>query len=138
MQCSACKREMVQLFLSQACDHCDFGVPKERLHRGFVVYRKPADNQSQYEDYVFRTRMDAERWQRAAGYEGRPDVTIREVYSLMPYRWHLSRGTLRDVVLADMMFEVFPDHKYEPLPHRCFLSQDETSEPEREGVELNP
>lgn len=118
MQCQICKREMVQLFLTQACDHCDYGVPKERLHRGFVVYRG-ANDTGTCEEYVFRTRMDAERWRTAAGREG---CEIHEVYSLTPFRWHLSRGTLRDVVLADHMFEIFPDHRYEPLPHRAFLA----------------
>ena len=118
MYCEKCRRQMVQLFLSQACDHCDYGVPKERLHRGFVVHRDASEAGS-CEEYVFRTRMDAERWRVAAGREG---CEIREVYSLTPFRWHLSRGTLRDVVLADHMFEIFPDHRYEPLPHRAFLA----------------
>lgn len=124
MQCPTCKREMVQLFLSQACDYCDYGVPKEKLHRGFIVYMRRSDadvTSAPCEEYVFRTRMDAERWRTAAGRDG---ADIHEVFSLMPFRWHLSRGTLRDVVLADHMFEVFSDHKYEPLPHRCFLSPD--------------
>ncbi len=34
---------MVQLFLTQVCDYCDYGVPKDRLHRGFVVYRDPGE-----------------------------------------------------------------------------------------------
>jgi len=117
---------MVQLFLTQACDYCDYGVPKERLHRGFIVYRGIADS-GQCEEYVFRTRMDAERWRTAAGREG---CEIFEVYSLTPFRWHLSRGTLRDVVLADHMFEIFPDHRYEPLPHRAFLATMPTTERE--------
>lgn len=118
--CPTCKRTMVQLFLTQACDHCDYGVPKERLHRGFIVFRG-MEEKGTCEEYVFRTRMDAERWQTAAGREG---FEIRDVYSLTPFLWHLSRGTLRDVVLADHMFEIFPDHRYEPLPHRAFLCQD--------------
>jgi len=109
---------MVQLFLTQACDYCDYGLPKERLHRGFIVHRSTGEAGSR-EEYVFRTRMDAERWRTAAG---RDDCVIHEVYSITPFRWHLSRGTLRDVVLADHMFEIFPDHRYEPLPHRAFLA----------------
>jgi hypothetical protein len=111
---------MVQLFLTQACDYCDYGLPRDRLHRGFIVYRPEAEPRGR-EEYVFRTRMDAERWRTAAG---RDECEIQEVYSLSPFRWHLSRGTLRDVVLADHMFEIFPDHRYEPLPHRAFLATD--------------
>jgi hypothetical protein len=129
---------MVQLFLTMACDYCDYGVPKEKLHRGFIVYRAAtpgaASDRNSVEEYVFRTRMDAERWRTAAGREG---CSINEVYSLMPFRWHLSRGTLRDVVLADHMFEIFPDHRYEALPHRAFLAADQ-SDPEREAISLDP
>lgn len=119
--CPKCKRLMTQLFLSQACDHCDYGVTKDRLHRGFIVHRESDADSESIAEYVFRTRMDAERWRTAAGREG---CEIHEVYSLTPFRWNLSRGTLRDVVLADQMFEIFPDHRYEPLPHRAFLWHD--------------
>jgi hypothetical protein len=119
--CPTCKRLMVQLFLTTACDYCDYGVPKDSLHRGFIVYRAdltPSETGSIGDEYVFRSRMDAERWRTAAG---REDSAIRTVYSIQPFRWHLSRGTLRDVVLADHMAEVYETHKYEPLPHRVFL-----------------
>jgi hypothetical protein len=119
-KCPTCKRKMVQLFLTQACDHCDYGIPKDRLHRGFIVAQGVVDPaEERHEEYVFRTRMDAERWRTAAGRDGQD---IREVFSIEAFRWHLSRGTLRDVVLADHMFEIFPDHRYEPLPHRAFLA----------------
>jgi len=110
---------MKQIFLTVACDYCDFGIPKERLHRGFVVYRGP-DTSGATEEYVFRTLIDAQRWQTVAG---REDNQIYEVFSLNPFRWHLSRGTLRDVVLADHMVEIFPDHRYQPLPNRAFLGK---------------
>lgn len=115
MQCTTCKREMTQLFFSQACDYCEYGFPPDRLHRGFIVYRE-----NQQETYVFRSRMDAERWRVAASHD---ECEIREVHSLNPFNWHLSRGTLRDVVLATHMIEIFPDHRYEPLPHRAFLAK---------------
>lgn len=118
MRCTTCKREMVQLFLSEACDHCDFGPPKEKLHTGFVVYPKSEDKVR--EEYVFRTPLDAERWRAAAGRDG---CEIRRVYSTAPFRWHLSRGSLRDAVLADHVFEVFTDHRFEQLPHRAFLAK---------------
>lgn len=118
MQCVTCKREMVQLVYSQACDYCDFGPPKDKLYPGFVVYRKPEAKVR--EEYVFRTRLDAERWRTAAGREG---CEISKVYSVAPFRWQFSRGTLRDLVLADHIFEVFSDHRFELLPHRAFLAE---------------
>jgi hypothetical protein len=115
MTCPACKRTMSALFLSTACDYCDFGVPKERLHKGYVVY---GPGSAFTEEYVFKTHADAERWREMAG---RQCCAIRAVYSLTPYRWHLSRGSMRDVMLADHMFEIFKDHRFEPKPNRAFL-----------------
>ena len=117
MICQTCKRPMTQLFLSTACDYCDFGVPKERLHRGFVLFCAARPNQ---EEYVFRTRIDAGRWAVAAG---RMNCEVREVYSLAPFQWHESRGTVHGLVLANHMVEVFPDHRFEPLPNRVFLAE---------------
>lgn len=117
MKCPTCTREMAQLFLTAACDYCDFGVPQERLHRGYIVNRG-ADDDGKQEEYVFRGRMDAERWRTAAG---RENCEVMEVYSIEPFQWHLSRGWLRDVILADHMYEIFPDHRYEPGPHRAFI-----------------
>jgi hypothetical protein len=130
-QCPTCKREMVQLFLTQACDYCDYGPAKDTLHRGFIVFRDE-NHQGIREEYVFRTRMDAERWRTAAG---REEASIREVYSSQPFRWHLSRGTLRDVVLADHMFEIFDSHRFEALPHRAFLSPNDVDDA---GNDTNP
>jgi hypothetical protein len=110
---------MVPLFVTEVCDACDFGVTKEKLFRGFIVYGRYPTHVT-CEEYVFRTRIDADRWRTAAG---REDCTIREVYSLTPFQWHASRGTLQDVILADHIFEVFADHRFEPLPNRCFLGE---------------
>jgi hypothetical protein len=126
MQCQTCKREMNQLFYSQACDYCDYGVPKESLHRGFSVLGKMPVPGTSTSEYVFRTRTDAELWRVASGREG---YEICPVYSTTPFRWHLSRGTLRGVVLADSMFEVFADHRYEPLPNRAFFVKEEDPKP---------
>lgn len=116
MTCPTCKRQTIALFLSTACDHCDYGPAREKLHRGYIVYGPSATT----EEYVLRTRADAERWRQASG---RLCCEVREVYSLTPFQWHVSRGTL-EVVLADAMFEVFKDHRYEPVGHRAFLASE--------------
>jgi hypothetical protein len=116
---------MTQLFLTQACDHCDYGVDRACVHRGYLI-RGDVDPAEDAEDgvlataYVFRTTLDAERWRTAAGRENWP---IYEALSLTPYRWILSRGTLRDVALADAMFEIFADHRFEALPNRAWLGE---------------
>lgn len=116
MRCPNCERELVPVLLSVACDYCDFGVPSEKLHRGYIVLRSDPP----FEDYVFRTRMDADRWRQAVNCGG---FAIYSVYSLTPYHWHMSRGTLQNIVLADHLFEVFASHRYAPRPHRCFLGE---------------
>lgn len=129
MQCPTCKREMAPLFTTQACDYCDFGVAKDKLHSGFVVYNDNPNDPPPREEYVFRTRMDADRWRSASDRAGH---SIFKVWSLSPFQWEMSRGTLRDVVLADHIYEVYPNHRYEPLPNRCFLASEkeiETSSP---------
>lgn len=123
MQCPACKREMTQLFLSEACDHCDFGPPRGTLHRGFIVGRPATGSESKTveEEYVFQTRLGAESWRAAASRHG---CEVHEICSLVPFHWHLSRGVLRDVVLAEHRYEIFRDHRFEPLPHRAFLAKE--------------
>lgn len=116
MICPTCKRAMVELFTSTGCDHCDYGPPMEKLHRGFAVL-PPVTCANPH--YVFRTRLDAERWM---GVVGTLPCEIREVLSLEPYRWHLSHGVVRDLVFADHVFDIFEDHRYEPLPHRAFIA----------------
>lgn len=120
MKCQQCKREMVELFTSCRCDWCDFEPTATKLHRGFIVQGKPVRDACVMAPmyYVFRTIGDADRWRKAVGYEAHP---IDEVSSLDAFRWQLSRGVISDVVLADHMFEVFQDHRYEPLPHRAFI-----------------
>lgn len=117
MTCPTCKRSMTALFLTTACDYCDYGVAPDKLHRGFIVF---GSGSVTVEEYVFQTVADAEAWRVASGRDG---CTVRAVYSLVPFRWHLSRGCLQNVTLADHMFEIFPNHRYEPLPHRAFLME---------------
>lgn len=117
MNCESCKRSMTSLFTSCSCDWCDFAPPIAKLHRGYVV--PDVHVSSDGFSYVFRTIGDAERWRTVAGYATSPIV---EVHSLEPFRWHLSRGVIENVVLADHMFEIFKTHRYEPLPHRAFIT----------------
>lgn len=118
MKCQTCKRAMVELFMSTRCDWCDFGPKIDDVHRGFAVLATSA-GYLPGNNYVFRTMLDAERWRTAAGAER---CEIKTVYSLECFRWHLSHGVVRDVVYADQPFEIFPDHRYEPLPHRAFIA----------------
>lgn len=116
MRCDNCKRKMMPLFISYVCNHCDGIRDEHELDRGFVVWRgRPWGSQ----EYVFRTRKDAERWRVINGLHGCP---IREVLTEDSFNWRRSGGFIEDLELADHLFEVFEDHRYEPGPHRAFIA----------------
>jgi len=116
VQCPNCKREMKMLFVSQACDHCDFGVDVSKLHRGYVMWSE-GEQAARFacEEYVFNTPQHAEKWRERCG---RSNYQIRAVYSLDEFRW--STGT-EGIQYCTIPYLIFPDHKYEPLPGRAFL-----------------
>jgi hypothetical protein len=109
---------MRPLFVTYACDFCDGLTKPGLLHRGFVVWRGLHPTGAR-EEYVFPTRADADRYRSAARlchYE------IREVLSETQIHWHPSRGTIRGLDLADHLYTIYPDHRFEPGPYRAFLA----------------
>jgi len=118
VRCSECHREMTALFLSFVCDYCDGLRADPAPYQGFVVYRGPRDGHAR-EEYVFRSLRDAERWRKIQRLEG---CEIRKVESSAEFRWRASTGTVRDLELADRLFEIFPDHRYAPAPNRAHVS----------------
>lgn len=109
---------MRALFYSWVCEHCE-GLPEGDYDRGYVVWR---DRPPASEEYVFRTKEDAERWRAHKQYGEKP---IRIVLSEQPFRWRMSNGTITDVELADHLFEIYPDHRFEPGPYRAFLAPEQ-------------
>lgn len=124
MTCPTCKRPMLALFLSTACDHCDYGPAREKLHRGYIVYREQYaqawEKGEGYEDNIFRTPVDADRWREAAGLPG----PVREVYSLSVFEWKMTTGCLQNLCVASKLHEIFRDHRYEPVGQRAFLGSE--------------
>lgn len=116
MLCPLCNRPMTALFISWVCDYCDGADLSGPFDRGYVVWR---DRPPASEEYVFRTWEDAERWRRHMRLDGRP---IKLVLTASAFRWRRSQGTLTDVVLADHRFQIYPDHRFAPGPHRAFLA----------------
>jgi hypothetical protein len=116
MLCQNCQRPMRALLLSLACDYCD-GQGDAFDFRGFVVLRK--DRTLPCEEYVFATRADAERWRELNGLY---DAEIREVRGDKPFRWQPSRGTVRGIILADRLFEIWPERDFVPKPNRAVLA----------------
>lgn len=123
MKCPKCNQEMRLLFISYACDRCDGLVADEMKDesldfRGFIVIDSKATLPQEH--YVFATRADATKW-RDLNYSN-PPREIKEVRGSRPFRWYPSRGTVRGIILADRLFEVYPaDHKYDSRPNRCSL-----------------
>lgn len=107
---------MRPMLVSSVCDHCD-GLADALDFRGFVVLRR--DRTLPCEEYVFATRADAERWRELNGLF---EADIKEVRGAHPFRWQPSRGTVRGIILADRLFEIFPDHKHEDRPNRAYLA----------------
>jgi hypothetical protein len=105
---------MLQLFTSCVCEHCD-GTPVGDFFRGWVVWPERPDGVVQ--TWVFRTREDARKWLKS-----RSDGIVRAVLSCEPFSWTRSRGSMKDVVLAERPFEVFPDHRHPPGTNRAFLA----------------
>lgn len=113
--CPNCKRPMTPLFVSFVCDFCD-GLADDANHdRGFVVWR---NRPTPAEEYVFRTREDAERWRDARRLSS---CSVFEVRSPFPFRWRISTGTVRDLQMADGLVSIWPDHRFPPAPNHAFL-----------------
>jgi len=114
---------MLALFTSCVCEHCD-GGPEGDYFRGWVVWPEQAPPVVQ--TWVFRTRDDARKWLHA-----RTDGEIRAVLSREAFAWTRSRGQMKDVVLAERPFEVYPDHRHPPGSHKAFLAPADAPDADR-------
>lgn len=103
------------LLLTAVCDRCEVPRSSGSFDRGYIVWRSRPPGSC---EYVFKSRADAERWRAAAGLDRFP---IRSVLSRTSFRWRRSTGSVRDIELADRLFEIFPDGGHEPGPNRAFL-----------------
>ena len=108
---------MTPLFFSAACDFCEGRTPVE-YHEGYVVYRGGRDGVI-HQEYVFRSPEDADRFRIMRNLQ---DLDIRKVRSEEPFRWQYSKGTIKDLELADHLYAIFPDHRYEPGPQRAHVA----------------
>jgi len=107
---------MLALFISYVCDYCEKPPSTEGMHRGWIVWRNsPAGAR----DYVFPDRASAERWRAL---RGPADGEIRQVLCQSPFRWRHSAGAIKDIRLADRLYEIYPDHRFEPARDRAFLA----------------
>jgi hypothetical protein len=120
-RCPACKRHMTALFTSYVCDWCD-GLKKPLpVARGWVVWRTVAE-MAERECYVFPTPQMAEYYRSVTHVEGE----IRQVLSELPIRWSDGKGNIKNLRLAERLYTVYPDHKYEPGAFRAYLAPEES------------
>lgn len=93
---------MIALFISAVCDYCDAPtLTSGEVEYGFIVWRERPPGSC---EYLFQTRPDAERWRAAAGLDRFP---VRKVWSKSTIRWRKSTGSVRDIMLADRLFEIY-------------------------------
>ena len=123
MRCPTCQQPMLAQFTTVVCDHCD-GMPEGDFFRGWVVW--PAEAQARVQTWVFRTEADARRWLKR-----RTGGSVRAVLSPQPFAWTRSKGGLKDVVVADHPFEIYPDHRHPPGDRRAFLAPPSTPDADR-------
>lgn len=108
---------MTLLFFSAACDFCDGNVAID-YDVGYVVYRGAISGEL-HEEYVFRSPVDAERWQMAVGLD---DLDIRKVHCEYPFKWRVSTGTIKGLELANHLYTIHPDRFYAPDPNHAHVT----------------
>jgi hypothetical protein len=116
---------MLALFTTCVCEHCD-GAAEGDFFRGWVVWPERPERGGTIQTWVFRTREDARKWLRS-----RADGVVRPVLSREPFAWTRSRGAMKDIVLAERPFEIFPDHRHPPGTHRAFLAPEGAPDADR-------
>lgn len=115
MRCTHCGRPMLALFTSYVCDWCE-RPPMAKLHGGWVAWDPSAPLPTT--TLVFSRPEHAEKWSR----DRDGNHQVRRVLSEEPFQWVPSRGSMRDLELADKPYQVFRDHRYPPQPCAAFLA----------------
>ena len=107
---------MTLLLCSYVCDYCDGTIDIETPYRAFVAW--PRGSQAVAKAYLFPTEAAAANWIRSVR---RKDVDVREVRLAHPPTWKKSRGSVKDIELADGLYEVCRDRQVSSDQRRAFL-----------------
>lgn len=112
MICNVHNVLMQPLFTSYFCPFCDSEDDVgQASNRGFIIWR---DRPPGSTEYVFKTREGAEEWRSIAGLQR---FSVRPVLSATAFVWRLSSGTVKDIELAEGVYEVY---RQQPRPaERC-------------------
>jgi hypothetical protein len=104
---------MTALFYSLECRFCNNDL-KGYYYVGYIVVRA-GDNFPISSMYVHQGLNDVKKWQEL-GIQG----SVKAVLSQSPFTWTLS--PLLAITVADSLYTVYADHKYEPGPQKAFLA----------------
>ena len=96
------------------CDRCDGGAEVQEF--GWIVWRGRPPGAS---EFVFRSPEDAKRWRDANRLSHYP---IRRVSTEAKIHWRQSTGSLKQIELADRLFEIYPTVRYPPADNRAHLA----------------
>ncbi len=114
VRCPKCSEPMTPLFTSMVCERCD--AESRGVFVGWIVWRsRPPGSQ----EYVFRRPTDAKKWRQA---QGLGEFPIRRISTESEIRWRQSTGSLKELELADQLFEIYPDLRYPPGENRAHLA----------------
>jgi hypothetical protein len=115
--CQKCKGPMVDLMFQRVCrDACatessedDLPEYEEFDFPGYISISPDEVRELHVGDfgksgYVFATRADAERWIEVNHYQG---WSVCEVRGREAFRWQPSQGTVRGVILANRLYEIY-------------------------------
>ena len=68
---------------------------------------------------MWRTTHDAVIWRSLQGLE---EGEVRSVLSEQAIVWRVASGLAAGLVAADKLYDIYPDHRFPPGPHRAFLA----------------
>lgn len=120
MDCERCGGRMTMLFIHYVCDECNppkasAVAPEESAQSvsgftGFIVFRSRPDGSC---EYVFNDLENAKKWRAAAGVNRYPIYLVE--MNREPH-WRKSTGSVKDLVLADRLFEIYRSRTHSSGP----------------------
>ena len=122
--CPTCTREMLPLFTSCVCEHCD-GDLKADWFQGFIVYQ-PHRIGTCDPFLIFPTPMDAVLWRSAKNLH---PCEIRKVYCEHPIAWRESIAHPKTIRTSKQVYAIYADHRFPPGRGRAFLAPRENPIP---------
>lgn len=108
MRCQDCTRPMALNFTDYVCEWCASDLEDLLLYTGFIVL---TDERLHSPHYVFENISGAKRWRAANDLD---DSALRKVLSPRRFRWRPSKGRLTGLSVANRLYHVVPDHKFDP------------------------